>query len=665
MSSKSFARSLALFLAVSLWAAPAAGTTFAKGAIIIPMDNTYQGKGILKAYGLLYKLLLADVPVHWVIKVKKKVTDADFKVAATDLKTSAAIPSHGYRGGPFVIQVAHAAKAKKIITAWWQAKHNVTVHLAAAGFTGRTGRLLTAAPSIAVIADKNELIAFKYLNAAAIPDRVGGAWPKKKDKTGKYTGYADVHGISAIAGPTTTSHKDGALFRPSGSPAYCQVMTMHWGVKEVVKEVIEEYRAFLQYPTHMFAECQAVNAVENVGLFLTTKGFDIDNKLSGKYAFLNSDTPFAQMDGGFKVLNGSEKAYSLKAGSKFWDADIVMIKDATTAAAVRTVWMTGYYQGKCKIREGASVCANPVGKISYLGGHEYKTSVPISKEIGTQGTRLFLNSLFEASCASQEGQPHLIVSLTGPAWTTTGLATYTIQVINAGHGPALDAQFSYPLPSGAKFVSASTGGKLASGAVTWNAQDLNYLATSTATVTVKFSSHGTYTSQASMTGKVGLNSKTTQSNKVSTKYLATPDASVLDAAPPDAGAQDGPPVDAGKEAAVPDAPAPDTAASADQTGADSAASADQTGADSAASADGTGAGKEAGSAADTLASSADSGLALSPDDGCDCRAGAGAPAGGPLFLALVLLWAARRFSQSACRKPGAMVSSPAPPPPTP
>lgn len=630
---------LLILFAATVWTAPAGATSFAKGALIIPMDNTYQGAGMLKAYGLLYKLLLSDVPVHWVILAKKKVTDADFTVAATDLKTSAAIPSHGYRGGPFVVAVTHATKAKLIISAW-QAKHTTTVHVAATGFSGRTGRLLTAAPTIAVIADKNELVAFNYLNAAAIPDSKGGSWPLAKDKTGKYAGYVDVHSTSAIAGPTTTNHKDGTLFRTSGVPAYCQVMTMHWGVKEVVAEVIEEYRSFLQYPTHMFAECQAVNAVENVGFFLTTKGFDIDNKLSGTYTFQNSDTPFAQMDGAFKVLNGSEKAYSLKTGSKYWDAEIVMIKDATTAAGMRSVWMTGYYQGKCKIREGASTCANPVGKISYLGGHEYTTKLPITKEVGTQGTRLFLNSLFEASCSSTEGQPNLMLALNGPAWTTTGQANYTISVINAGHGPALDAQFSYPLPAGATLVTASAGGTLAGGKVTWKPLDLDYLASKSVTVTVKFAKHGTYVSQAAMTSKVGLNSKTSQSNQVSTVYLLAPDAGALDAAPADLAAADGAvAADLAHEASATDAKGADTSSNADLSGADLIQAPD-------------GAAQEAGAASDSALPGGDTKApwAGGTDDGCDCTTAGSTPNSHLVWLLLAALFLIRR------RRPGRRLS---------
>ena len=46
----------------------ASAETFASGSLIIPMDTDYQDDGMLKAYGLVYHLLLDGVAVHWCIK---------------------------------------------------------------------------------------------------------------------------------------------------------------------------------------------------------------------------------------------------------------------------------------------------------------------------------------------------------------------------------------------------------------------------------------------------------------------------------------------------------------------------------------------------------------------------------------------------------------------
>ncbi|HET9988337.1 MAG TPA: hypothetical protein VFQ65_07450 [Kofleriaceae bacterium] len=43
----------------------------------------------------------------------------------------------------------------------------------------------------------------------------------------------------------------------------------------------------------------------------------------------------------------------------------------------------------------------PTGSlISYLGGHQYSMTVPVASGSQSQGTRLFLNALFEAQCVT-------------------------------------------------------------------------------------------------------------------------------------------------------------------------------------------------------------------------------------------------------------------------
>src|SRR5437867_300100 len=82
--------------------AHAGGTvTFGTGSLIIPMDTTYQDSGMLKAYGLVQRLLEANVPVSWVIEPTKAHGGVDFTASATDHQSGAAIAAHGYRGGPF------------------------------------------------------------------------------------------------------------------------------------------------------------------------------------------------------------------------------------------------------------------------------------------------------------------------------------------------------------------------------------------------------------------------------------------------------------------------------------------------------------------------------------------------------------------------------------
>ncbi|WP_434415053.1 hypothetical protein [Nannocystis pusilla] len=237
----------------------AAADDFAAGSLIVPMDTTYQDLGMFEAYGLVYELLRQGVPVRWVIKVGKGYSEIDFTATSTDVRTGNAIPAHGYRGGPWVIDAADAAAAMPIVEAWQTKNANTTVHEATVAFTGDVARLLVVAPTIAMMADGNQKIARKYMMAAKIPDSVGDPlWPD----TGP-----DMLDPLELAGPTSDDHGDGALFDEDGDPVYCQFMSMHWGVGDAQAnpEVVAEMREFLQHPTHLFAECQAVNAFENLG----------------------------------------------------------------------------------------------------------------------------------------------------------------------------------------------------------------------------------------------------------------------------------------------------------------------------------------------------------------------------------------------------------------
>jgi hypothetical protein len=74
---------------------------------------------MLKAYGLVYNLLEHSIPVRWITLPGKAYGGTDFTASARNLKSGATITSHGYRGGPFVIDIADTNAALPIIQAWW------------------------------------------------------------------------------------------------------------------------------------------------------------------------------------------------------------------------------------------------------------------------------------------------------------------------------------------------------------------------------------------------------------------------------------------------------------------------------------------------------------------------------------------------------------------
>ena len=504
-------------------------TNFAAGSLIIPMDVTYQDTGMLKAFGLLDKLLRAGIPVSWVIDPNKVVVNTatgtftvDMTASATDFQTKAVISSYGYRGGPFVVDSTNAAQATPIIQAW-QKTNTTTVHVASAAFSGPVSRLLTAAPRIAVFNDGNQQIAFSYLNAAGVLDEQGLVWGNNS---------VDLLTDVAVTG-TLADPQDGVLFGKvsGGQPQFCEIMTMHWDVNSMdIPGVVAEMNSFLNYPVHVNAECQAVNAVEGQPPdggredWLTTQGYQWPApKQPMSVQFSNSQLPFAQMDGPFATVGGSEPAYGFAPGSSYYFQDNVMIRGAGVGVGVQDLWMTGFAHGSCDIR-GTSPGPHPfiantcAGKVSYLGGHQYGVNTPMSKNPQSQGARLFLNSLFEAACVTSEGQPVISLTKSAPSSVSSANVTYTITYGNTGPGPALAFVLKDTIPTGSTFVSASSPGAFAGGVVSWSFGDLPSGAAGTVSFVVALPAKGTYTNQASSTFKVGNNVQTATSNTTTTVW---------------------------------------------------------------------------------------------------------------------------------------------------
>ncbi len=510
-------RIVPIVLLSTVAAAPAVASaeTFEPGALIIPMDTDYQDMGMLEAYGLVYELLRQGVEIQWTIREGKGFGDVDFTTSAVDHQTNDVVDGHGYRGGPFVIDAADADEALGIIDAWQQDNPDTAVHEVTEAFDADVAHTLVAAPTIAMFADGNQDIARGYMQAAKIPDSTGDpGWPDESP---------DMLDVEEVSGPSDEVHNDGALFNERGVPVYCQLMSMHWGVGDAEDnpEVVAEVRSYLSHPTHFFAECQAVNAFENLdpfGYFLTPNGFLIGDGPDA-HDFYNADTAFGQLDGAFESVGGSEPAYTLPDGDMYKADDIVMITEQGTPVGVNDVWMTGVIDGVCPESNGnADARCLGAGKVSYLGGHEYKTDLPISENPDTQGTRLFLNSLFEAPCATAEGFPKLELIKDGPAQTDLPEVTYTISYTNLGPTTALAAVLHDTLPAGAAFVSASEGGALNGDTVAWDIGTLGKGAGGSVELTVTLGALGTYENTATIDYTVGVSEFALDSNVVVTVY---------------------------------------------------------------------------------------------------------------------------------------------------
>ncbi len=472
-----------------------------------PWDCAVEGSGVKCPYPTASPDFFAGATVVW--------SDAGTAPGTV-------ISNHGYRGGPFVIDAAYHDAAIDIIDAWndpsqWAAHpwaqravaSVVTVHAASAPFTAEVSRELLAAPTIAVFSDGNEDIATGYLRAAGLKQSSGAEFPAARcgaSNCGPGTANPDMLTVPSVMGDMgtcdapSTDHKNGALFTADGLPQYCQIMSMHWNVadRETVEcgggncpatqaacagqpityhghEVVAEVRAFLAYPVHFFAECQAVNAYENTvpnpawpyldddgrdGHFLTTEGMppacpctdadfqcvtggcdgvdcclprDAKERGAGfliatspdPYQVLHPAVPYNQLDGAFEPVGGSEPAYNLSTylGTTYKNDREVTFITGPAGPGDQDVWMTGYLDGACDIIDpiggpapgGGAVNGPQVcngGKVSYLGGHKFTTDTPLSDNSTTQGARLFLNALYEADCVTDSGQPQFTLDLT-------------------------------------------------------------------------------------------------------------------------------------------------------------------------------------------------------------------------------------------------------------
>jgi hypothetical protein len=102
---------------------------------------------------------------------------------------------------------------------------------------------------------------------------------------------------------------------------------------------------------------------------------------------------------------GSEPSYNLSTylGSVYKNNRQVTLLTGMNGPGKQDVYMSGYLDGCGDIILKPGTIAHAQGcegKISYLGGHEYSTAVPVTSGSKSQGTRLFLNALFEAQCAT-------------------------------------------------------------------------------------------------------------------------------------------------------------------------------------------------------------------------------------------------------------------------
>lgn len=479
--------------------------TFVAGSLVIPMDTdtagnhaTYnQDLGMWKAYGLLHKLLRNGVPVYWAIKPDKAFNDIDFSVASVkDKRTNTALGAWNYRGGPFVIGSDDAAVALSIITAWWAANGNrPNVHEALVSFTADIDIILRSPPRIAT-EETNSAIAISYFTAAGIPDINGNPWssssPSVLDETEIANGamfQAQVC-LQRLFDTFVSAHNGGyaySLTDPTnlGTRAYSQLDTfVHQGGgwSAMCHSILSNENNINDLTRNGSAAVKALFKTTlpggEPGGFLTTNGFSTISNKAGTWTVnpAQADLPTAQ-------AVATTVAQSLPGGS-------VQNWPSTGFPGAPTYWseterIASFVSGEAtydQIVGGTYHNGTGTGKVTFLGGHSWATTVPYSSNFEAPYLRMFYNSLFFNGTAVAK----LDLSYSPTTFPQNSTQPLFIGVTNTGASNAVNVNsVSITLEAGFTYLATTAGpapDSVVGQTLTWN--NLGTIASGATAVTV-------------------------------------------------------------------------------------------------------------------------------------------------------------------------------------
>jgi uncharacterized repeat protein (TIGR01451 family)/MYXO-CTERM domain-containing protein len=480
---------------------------------------------MIRAYGLVYALLRADVPVHWAILPGKAPNGNDFTVPASatvvQREGGAAVTTPiSYRGGPFIVDAANRAAALPVINAWLGADTVTNVHDVTAGtFQADVERTLVVAPNIAVFEDTFESIAYANLNTAGIPDSNGNVWSA--------TSPGSLSATQMIG--TTGNNADGALFAAPGIPAFAHLASEHYP-DPADPEVVAEVRSWLDASpyTHAYMQCHAITAFENMapgggnpgGRFLTTQGLNEVNGPPNPLTVRFPAVPTVQIDGAFTADSGSVDSVSLTAGA-FRAGVRTLVNESDEPNTDEILVLEGNLDGDA---------AN--GLVTYVAGHNYSLATPVSGNPQTNGVRIYLNSIFASPAARPGSQPVVTLTKSAPALTNGNQITFTLSYANTGPAPALGVVITDPVPAGTTFASANNGGTNVGGVVTWNLGVVAAGGSGSVSFTVNIGADATVPNQGAVAFRAWGTSRTVLSNTTSTVRDATAPNTTIVMGPP-------------------------------------------------------------------------------------------------------------------------------------
>ena len=488
-------RTIAAMVAVLCLSVPirAEEHNFAKGTLIIPMDQFYQSDddgGILEAYGLVYYLLAHttggenDIAVHWIINQDKAAIDApDFVIEDLTLTEGAVVKRYNHAGGtadltfntgdsfrkvtyagaPFIVENLDAAKAKAIIDqSNWSA---VEVHEAQVPFKAPVYRKMRGTPPRIALMNNQE-------------DKSGGGNASILESYLRLAGICtDVYDIV-----TPNEIRDGILTAGEG---YDFLWSPHWtgygnnsdddngnGVPDV-EDIVLNVRQYLMNGKSLLAECASIEVFEHSenGQFLSTGGFGHNGGTNDEDTIIYNDVqmPNSQVghftyepEGGhlhnWRPYQVGDD-YKLDPEPDEADGNSSYHDTVTRFTIDDTGW--DYYVG------GHAYGNSDYGYVVYLGGHKY-ASCGGQVEVDPNPDVHTLKFEFDKDISSETFT--LVVTYSSTSSTTV---TFSAANLTAHSGNPLEIDFTTATVGG-KIIEDVTFRNIGLGDITVNSMTLSW-----------------------------------------------------------------------------------------------------------------------------------------------------------------------------------------------
>ncbi len=444
---------------------PAQVETLIVGSLVIPMDTVYQrvagvpGYFNLKAYGLVNELLQNEIPVKWAIKAGKtraaNATSIDFTANVTRVYPDTNAASNiSFRNGPFIIDSAWVTKALPIIASYG-----------------------------------NSIFVYKLNANTAIDVRYNLSFkPRIILLNGNGFDTITVHVLTeaGIAPSTYKLQTTGQIFVPTSGYSLASDAHYVFGNSAHVNPLVTFVN---QYGGNLIANCAAIGAYENNGLFLTTGGIDsLPSASTTQYP--NPDLPIAQFLGNAIAPYGEFRYWNLRSGSAF--------KTTTLATNVyhiiRGSGVAPNYMMSCaKLRLNTEKGSN----VFYLPGHDYYSynSGNGNLNIRINGRRIFLNSVFipPNDSTNVDFTTDVLLKLVPQSGFAVKNEDFVVYVIakNVGRWRAKKLSVQVPFPPGLTYQSHICGyGTFNNGTGVWSIDSLTKNQTDTLCITFKIAQLG-------------------------------------------------------------------------------------------------------------------------------------------------------------------------------